>query len=119
MVRADVRAVAFSSSCATYGEPDCIPIVESARAEPINPYGFTKLACERMLDDFDRPHGLKSVRLRYFNAAAPIRLAKSKKTSSPETHLIPLVLDTALGRISEVQVLGTDYQKPDGTAIRD
>jgi UDP-glucose-4-epimerase GalE len=119
MVRADVRAIVFSSSCAIYGEPDRIPIVESTRPNPINPYGFTKLACERMLDDFERAYGLKSVRLRYFNAAGADPTAEIGEDHRQETHLIPLVLDAALGRTSEIQVFGTDYQTPDGTAIRD
>ncbi len=119
MVRADVRAIVFSSSCAIYGEPDRIPIVESTRPDPINPYGFTKLACERMMDDFERAHGLKSVRLRYFNAAGADPTAEIGEDHQPETHLIPLVLDAALGRTSEIQVFGTDYPTPDGTAIRD
>ena len=119
MVRADVRVIVFSSSCAIYGEPDRIPIVESTRPDPINPYGFTKLACERMMDDFERAHGLKSVRLRYFNAAGADPAAEIGEDHQPETHLIPLVLDAALGRTSEIQVFGTDYQTPDGTAIRD
>ena len=119
MVRADVRAIVFSSSCAIYGEPDRVPIVESTRPDPINPYGFTKLACERMMDDFERAHGLKSVRLRYFNAAGADPAAEIGEDHQPETHLIPLVLDAALGRTSEIQVFGTDYQTPDGTAIRD
>jgi UDP-arabinose 4-epimerase len=119
MVRADVRAIVFSSSCAIYGEPDRIPIVESTRLNPINPYGFTKLACERMMDDFERAYGLKSVRLRYFNAAGADPTAEIGEDHRPETHLIPLVLDAALGRTSEIQVFGTDYQTPDGSAIRD
>ena len=119
MVRADVRAIVFSSSCAIYGEPDRIPIVENTPPDPINPYGFTKLACERMMDDFERAHGLKSVRLRYFNAAGADPTAEIGEDHHPETHLIPLVLDAALGRTSEIQVFGTDYQTPDGTAIRD
>ncbi len=119
MVRANVRAMVFSSSCAIYGEPDCIPIVESTRSDPINPYGFTKLACERMMDDFEWTHGLKSVRLRYFNAAGADLTAEIGEDHQPETHLIPLVLDAALGRTSEIQVFGTDYKTPDGTAIRD
>jgi UDP-glucose-4-epimerase GalE len=119
MVRADVRAMVFSSSCAIYGEPDHIPIVESTRPDPINPYGFTKLACERMMDDFERAFGLKSVRLRYFNAAGADSTAEIGEDHQPETHLIPLVLDAASGQTPEIRVFGTDYQTPDGTAIRD
>ena len=119
MVRAGVPAIVFSSSCAVYGEPDCVPIVESTRPDPINPYGFTKLVCERMMDDFGRAHRLKSARLRYFNAAGADPAAEIGEDHEPETHLIPLILDAALGVRPAVQVFGTDYQTPDGTAIRD
>jgi UDP-glucose 4-epimerase len=96
-----------------------VPIGEGSRQNPINPYGFTKLACERMMDDFDRAHGLKSVRLRYFNAAGAEPTAEIGEDHDPETHLIPLVLDAAAGRRPEVTVFGTDYSTSDGTAIRD
>jgi UDP-arabinose 4-epimerase len=119
MVRASIRSVVFSSSCAVYGEPDFMPIDEGTRLNPINPYGFTKFACERMMDDFDRAHGLKSARLRYFNAAGADATAEIGEEHSPETHLIPLVLDAASGAGSAVQVFGTDYPTPDGTALRD
>ena len=119
MVRAGVRAIVFSSSCAIYGEPDRIPIVESTRPDPINPYGFTKIVCERMMDDFGRAYGIKSARLRYFNAAGADPAGKIGEDHTPETHLIPLVLNAALGVIPAVEVYGTDYQTPDGTAIRD
>jgi UDP-arabinose 4-epimerase len=118
MVRAGVRAIVFSSSCAIYGEPDGMPIVEGTRLNPINPYGFTKFVCERMMDDFDRAHGIKSARLRYFNAAGADPTAEIGQDHSPETHLIPLVLDAASG-VRPVQVFGTDYPTPDGTAVRD
>jgi UDP-glucose-4-epimerase GalE len=119
MVRAGVRAIVFSSSCAIYGEPDSIPIAESTRPDPINPYGFTKLACERMMDDFEWAHGIKSARLRYFNAAGAEPTGEVGEDHEPETHLIPLILDAALGRKPAVHIFGTDYQTPDGTAIRD
>ena len=119
MVRAGVSLILFSSSCAIYGEPDCMPINESTPANPINPYGFTKFACERMMDDFGRAHSLKSIRLRYFNAAGADPGAEIGEDHEPETHLIPLILDAALGRRQDVQLFGTDYQTPDGTAIRD
>lgn len=119
MVKASVRRIVFSSSCAIYGEPDAIPIGEATRRAPINPYGFTKHACEQMLDDFDRAHGVRSMRLRYFNAAGADPDAEIGEDHSPETHLIPLVLDAATGRRGAVAVFGGDYPTPDGTAVRD
>lgn len=119
MLRAGVHAIVFSSSCAIYGEPERIPIAENTRPDPINPYGFTKLACERMLDDFERAHAVRSARLRYFNAAGAEPAGEIGEDHEPETHLIPLILDAALHRKPAVHVFGTDYQTPDGTAIRD
>jgi UDP-glucose-4-epimerase GalE len=119
MVRAGVRSIIFSSSCAIYGEPDRMPITEHTVPNPINPYGFSKLVCEHMMDDFDLAHGLKSARLRYFNAAGADRTAEIGEDHDPETHLIPLVLDAASGRRPNVTVYGTDYPTPDGTAVRD
>jgi UDP-arabinose 4-epimerase len=119
MVRARVRLIVFSSSCAVYGEPDDIPIVESTRFDPINPYGFTKVVCERMMDDFDRAYGLRSARLRYFNAAGAEPTAEIGEDHNPETHLVPLILRVASGKTSSLAVFGTDYPTPDGTAIRD
>ena len=119
MMRAGVPRIVFSSSCAVYGEPAKTPIIESTPTEPVNPYGFTKLVCERMMKDFGKGYGLKSARLRYFNAAGADPTGEIGEDHEPETHLIPLVLDTALGRKSSVQIFGTDYATPDGTAIRD
>ena len=119
MVRAAIPVIVFSSSCAVYGQPNSVPIGESTRCDPINPYGFTKLACERMMDDFEVAHGLRSARLRYFNAAGAESTGEIGEDHSPETHLIPLILDAASGVRPAVQVLGTDYDTPDGTAIRD
>ena len=119
MVRAGVRSIIFSSSCAIYGEPERMPITEHTAPNPINPYGFSKLVCEHMMDDFDLAHGLKSARLRYFNAAGADRTAEIGEDHDPETHLIPLVLDAASGRRPIVTVYGTDYPTPDGTAVRD
>jgi UDP-arabinose 4-epimerase len=119
MVRGTVPLIVFSSSCAIYGQPDRVPILESARPDPINPYGFTKLVCERMMDDFGRAHGLKSARLRYFNAAGAESTGEIGEDRRPETHLIPLILEAASGMRPAVQVFGTDYDTPDGTAIRD
>jgi UDP-glucose-4-epimerase GalE len=119
MGRAGVDKIVFSSSCATYGEPGGVPITERMRQDPINPYGYTKLVCERMMDDFGKAHGLRSARLRYFNAAGADPTAEIGEDHRPETHLIPLVLDAAAGKRSEVTVFGTDYPTADGTAIRD
>src|SRR5262245_32665618 len=119
MVRAGVDSIIFSSSCAIYGEPDSVPIGEHTVLNPINPYGFTKLVCEQMMDDFGRAHRIKSARLRYFNAAGADRMAEIGEDHDPETHLIPLVLDAASGRRADVTVFGTDYPTLDGTAMRD
>src|SRR5262249_6871182 len=119
MVRAGVRSIIFSSSCAIYGEPDSMPIGEHTGPNPINPYGFSKLVCERMMDDFGRAYGIKSARLRYCNAAGADAAAEIGEDHDPETHLIPLVLDAASGRRADVTVFGTDYPTPDGTAVRD
>jgi UDP-glucose-4-epimerase GalE len=119
MVRAGVRALIFSSSCAIYGEPTDGPIGESSQLNPINPYGFTKLVCERMMDDFKNAHGITSVRLRYFNAAGAEPTAEIGEDHNPETHLIPLALDAASGIGAEVRVFGSDYPTSDGTAFRD
>ena len=119
MVRAGVRSIIFSSSCAVYGEPERMPITEHAVPNPINPYGFSKLVCERMMDDFGRAHEIKSARLRYFNAAGADPTAEIGEDHDPETHLIPLVLDAASGRRPNATVYGTDYPTPDGTAVRD
>ena len=119
MVRAGVRSIIFSSSCAIYGEPGRMPITEHVAPNPINPYGFSKLVCEHMMEDFARAHGIKSVRLRYFNAAGADPAAEIGEDHDPETHLIPLVLDVASGRRADITVFGTDYATPDGTAVRD
>ena len=119
MVRADVRQFVFSSTCATYGEPDTVPITEDARQAPVNPYGESKLVCERMLRDFHIGHGVHSVALRYFNAAGADPEGRIGEHHDPETHLIPLVLQAVLGQRDEVTVFGDDYPTPDGTCIRD
>ncbi|MGH7037686.1 MAG: UDP-glucose 4-epimerase GalE [Stellaceae bacterium] len=118
MRESGVTKIVFSSTCATYGVPDAVPIPESARQAPINPYGETKLAVERALHWY-AAHGLRSVSLRYFNAAGADPAGEIGERHDPETHLIPLVLEAALGRRAVVEVYGTDYPTPDGTAIRD
>ena len=114
-----VGKIVFSSTCATYGMPTHIPIEESEPQDPINPYGATKLTVERILKDFDTAHGLKSVIFRYFNAAGADPAGRLGEDHNPETHLIPLVLQTALGHRKAISIFGTDYPTPDGTCIRD
>lgn len=109
----------FSSSAAVFGEPSRVPIDESLPRQPINPYGMTKHVVEVMLNDFSRAYGLRSVALRYFNAAGADPLARMGERHNPETHLIPLALQAALGRRPALKVFGRDYDTPDGTCIRD
>lgn len=111
--------VVFSSTCAVYGELSDKSIGELTKPEPINPYGITKLACERMLSDFERAYGMRHVCLRYFNAAGADPDGEVGEDHMPETHLIPLVLDAAMGRRHAVSIFGDDYKTADGTAVRD
>jgi UDP-glucose 4-epimerase len=113
----DVKHFIFSSTCATYGVPQRIPIDERHPQWPINPYGWSKLMVEQALDAYDTAYGLKYVALRYFNAAGASET--HGEDHDPETHLIPLVLKAALGKIPKVSVFGNDYDTPDGTAVRD
>ncbi|MBN1826111.1 MAG: UDP-glucose 4-epimerase GalE [Candidatus Eisenbacteria bacterium] len=118
-VAAGVRAFVFSSTCATYGEPERIPLTEDHPQNPVNVYGETKLAVERMLRSADRAYGLRYAALRYFNAAGADPEGELGEDHDPETHLIPLVLQVALGKRPEIRVFGDDYETPDGTCIRD
>lgn len=116
-VQAHVRKFVFSSTCATYGPPDQVPISEDQAQRPINPYGESKLMFERMLGWYQRVHGLEFVAFRYFNAAgASERFGEHHRV---ETHLIPNVLKVALGQAPHCEIYGTDYPTPDGTCIRD
>lgn len=119
MREAKVNLFIFSSTCATYGEPKEIPIPETHPQNPINPYGASKLMVERILQDYDRAYGLKYVSLRYFNAAGADEAGDIGEDHDPETHLIPLTLDAALGRRPHVTIYGADYDTPDGTCVRD
>lgn len=114
-----VNTLVFSSTCATYGVPETVPIAESAPQAPINPYGMSKLMVEAMLSDFDRAHGLKSIALRYFNAAGADPECEIGERHDPETHLIPLALEAAAGKGAPLTVFGEDYPTADGTCIRD
>lgn len=119
MVDASIKAFVFSSTCATYGLPQTIPLTEDHPQNPISPYGMSKLMVEQILADFDRAYGLKSVCFRYFNAAGASPEGNLGEDHTPETHLIPLVLQTALGKREAIYIYGTDYDTPDGTCIRD
>jgi UDP-glucose 4-epimerase len=119
MEAAGVKKFVFSSTCATYGVPSVVPISEDLPQNPINPYGATKLMVERILSDFDVAYGLKSVRFRYFNAAGADPSGLLGEDHNPETHLIPLVLLTALGKRKSISIFGTDYPTEDGTCVRD
>jgi UDP-glucose 4-epimerase len=117
LVKAGVRRLVFSSTCATYGEPQQVPISEDHSQHPTNPYGWTKLMMERIMESYDQAHGLRFVALRYFNAAGATE--DRGEQHEPETHLLPNVLRAAQGDIPAVSVFGNDYPTPDGTPIRD
>jgi len=119
MLETGVKALVFSSTCATYGLPETTPMTEEHPQRPVNPYGASKLMVERMLRDFDAAYGLRSIAFRYFNAAGADPSGEIGEWHEPETHLIPLVLQTAQGIRESVDVYGTDYPTPDGTCIRD
>lgn len=111
--------IIFSSTCATYGEPEKLPLTEDMPQHPINPYGATKLMVERIFKDYHAAYGLEFVVLRYFNAAGADPDGEIGESHNPETHLIPLVLDAASGKRADIKVFGTDYDTPDGSCIRD
>ena len=119
MVRHGVRRLIFSSTAALFGNPVRPRIDETHPRQPINPYGRSKWMVEQVLADADQAHGLRSICLRYFNAAGADPLARVGERHEPETHLIPLVLQAASGRRSDISVHGTDYDTPDGTCVRD
>ncbi len=114
-----INNIVFSSSCATYGTPGIIPIPEEHLQNPINPYGASKLMVERILRDFDQAYKIRHVSLRYFNAAGADNEGDIGECHDPETHLIPLVLDTALGRRPHISIFGDNYSTNDGTCVRD
>lgn len=117
LLEAGVRRVVFSSTCATYGEPQQMPISEACPQWPKNPYGWSKFAMERLLESYGHAYALKFVALRYFNAAGATTLRG--EFHEPESHLVPNVLSAASGKLSELNVFGQDYPTPDGTCIRD
>ena len=119
MLENDVKKIVFSSTCATYGNPQYTPIDETHPQNPINVYGKTKLMIETILNDYDNAYGLKYMALRYFNASGADNEVNIGESHDPETHLIPLVLEVAAGRRELIKLFGDDYDTPDGTCIRD
>lgn len=119
MLAHNVKNIVFSSTCATYGNPIELPIREDHPQNPINPYGRTKLMMEQIMEDYSRAYGLKFAVLRYFNAAGADMECEIGEWHEPETHLIPLILDVAIGKREEIFVFGSDFDTPDGTCIRD
>src|SRR5206468_10645922 len=119
MRRNQINRIVFSSSCVTYGTPEKMPITEDLPQNPVNPYGNTKLAIERALADYAAAYGWGYAALRYFNASGASADGSIGEDHDPETHLIPLILQTALGQRPAIEVFGTDYPTPDGTCVRD
>ena len=119
MIENNVKNIVFSSTCATYGNPQYTPIDENHPQSPINPYGKTKLMMEQIMADYETAYGLKYVALRYFNAAGCDKDGELGESHTPETHLIPLILKAIKGEIPQISVFGTNYDTPDGTCIRD
>lgn len=119
MIESGVSNIVFSSSCAVYGKPTSLPITEESSRFPINPYGRTKLIIENVLEDYSKAYGLKYVALRYFNAAGADSGGEIGEQHDPETHLIPNVIRSAIGDLSELIINGNDYQSPDGSCVRD
>lgn len=119
MLDEGVRSIVFSSTCATYGIPDRVPITEAEKQRPVNPYGESKLFVERALHWYGEAYGLRWAALRYFNAAGADPDGELGEEHEPETHLIPLAVRAALGRGPTLEIFGTDYPTPDGTAVRD
>ena len=119
MRKTDVNQLVFSSTCATYGEPNTVPISEQESQEPVNPYGFTKLVMERAMEDYAHAYGLGYAALRYFNAAGASPDGDIGEDHDPESHLIPIVLQVALGQREHITIFGNDWPTPDQTCVRD
>ena len=119
MVAAEVPYIVFSSTAATYGEPEKVPITEDMPTNPTNTYGETKLAMEKMMKWCETAYGIRFVSLRYFNVAGARQTGEIGEDHNPETHLIPVVLETALGKREKIIIFGDDYPTADGTCIRD
>lgn len=119
MLKADVKRIVFSSTTATYGVPEQVPIRETEDQRPINPYGFSKFVFEKLLEDYAHAYGWGYAALRYFNAAGASEDGTIGEDHTPESHIIPLVLQVALGQRDKIFIFGDDYPTPDGTCIRD
>lgn len=119
MIENNVKNLVFSSTCATYGNPEYMPLDEQHPQNPVNSYGSTKLMVEKILQDYDRAYGLKYTALRYFNASGADNKGHIGESHMIETHLIPLVLQTVMGKRESIKIFGTDYNTPDGTCVRD
>lgn len=119
MINNNVLKLIFSSTCATFGQPEKLPITEMTPQLPTNPYGASKLMIERILDDYDKAYNFKSICLRYFNAAGSLTRAKIGEMHNPESHLIPNILKAAIGTKEYIQINGKDYATKDGTCVRD
>src|SRR5699024_8073682 len=119
MVEFDVKKIVFSSTAATYGEPKTVPITEDMETNPTNAYGETKLTMEKMMKWAEQAHGIHYVSLRYFNVAGARNTGEIGEDHRPETHLVPIILQAALGQRSSITIFGDDYDTRDGTCIRD
>ena len=119
MVKTNVKKIIFSSSCAIYGSPLELPLSENHPKNPTTPYGFSKWAVERMLQDYQKAYQIKSISLRYFNAAGADITCSIGELHHPETHLIPLIFKAAMSPKKEITIFGSHYKTPDGTCIRD
>ena len=119
MIKYDCRKIVFSSTCATYGNPNYVPVDEKHPQNPVSPYGASKLMVERIMEDYENAYGLKSVKLRYFNVAGCDAECRIGEWHEPETHLIPNILNSVFGENKSFKIFGDDYNTPDGTCIRD
>ena len=119
MIKHNVKKIVFSSTCATYGEPKYTPIDENHTQNTINPYGYSKLVVEHIMDDYDKAYELKSIRLRYFNVAGSDEKIRIGEWHEPETHLIPNIIKSAINESKTFNIFGADYDTKDGTCIRD
>lgn len=119
MIKNDVKKIVFSSTCATYGEPNYVPIDENHPQNPINPYGTSKLMVEKILDDYDKAYDLKSIKLRYFNVVGADSKCRIGEWHDNETHLVPNILKSVLQESKEFKIFGNDYNTKDGTCVRD
>jgi len=119
MLKYNVKKIVFSSTCATYGNPEYVPVDEKHSQNPVSPYGMSKFMVEKIMEDYDRAYGLKSIKLRYFNVAGCDSKIRIGEWHEPETHLIPNILKSVVDKSKSFKIFGADYNTPDGTCIRD